>query len=97
MCHVKLRNDGRANQWSCSPHVLAATFICHDDPPHRRIKQQLNERNKQTAEPNRKKSCLQKHPPLAQDRFGSLTWSEVISAAGWRSGDGDEVKHGAEG
>lgn len=37
------------------------------------------------------RSILCLHPLLAQDRLGSLTWSEVISAAGWRSGDGDEV------
>lgn len=68
MCHVKLRNDDRAHQRSCSPHVLTSVFICQDDPPHRRIKQQLNKRNKQAVEPN--ESCLQKHP-LPSSSVGS--------------------------
>lgn len=82
MCHVKLRDDGRAHQRSCSPHVLASVFICHDDPPHRRIKQQLDERNKQAAEPNEKKSCLQKHPPPSSSvgsgpiRLVDVEWSD---------------------
>lgn len=48
----------------------------------------------------KRKNCLQKHRlqlPLTQEIFSLLTWGEVISAAGWRSGDGDEVKHDADG
>lgn len=48
----------------------------------------------------KRKNCLQKHGlqlPLTQEIFSLLTCSEVISAAGWRSGDSDDVKHDADG
>lgn len=115
-CFVKRAPVARqVREWElwwqpCSRHspfitaLHASLFSRHGDQPHRRIKQQVNKRNKQAVKPNEKK-CLQKqkhpppHPPTPnpQELFSALTWSERMTAAGRRSGDGDEVKHDADG
>lgn len=60
--------SSRAFSHSCFiTALLASLLICHDDQPRRRMKQQVNKRNKQPVKPNEKKSCLQKHCLHPQD------------------------------
>lgn len=89
-----------SSRWAFVTAFLASPFVCHGQQARGRSKQQVEERSKHDVKPDEKKNGFQKlrlRRSEAQELLGALTQRERMDAVGRRSGDGDEVKHGADG